>query len=159
MQVTIRPIEAKDNKAVETLIRYCLKEFGGDREGTAWTDPYLNRFSEVYAVEKSMYWVAENENGRIVAGVGIGPLEGVPDVCELQKMYSYPEVRGSGIAQKLVDIAFEFAKKYYAKCYLETFDNMKRARNFYLKNGFYELAEPLGDTGHYSCPVRLLKEL
>ena len=35
----IREIEEKDNAGVESLIRTCLLEFGGNREGTAWCDP------------------------------------------------------------------------------------------------------------------------
>ena len=44
----IREIEKRDNAAVEQIIRSCLIEFGGNREGTAWCDPDLGRFSEIY---------------------------------------------------------------------------------------------------------------
>ena len=37
--------------------------------------------------EENKYWVAEEQNGKIVGGVGIGKLDGIDDVCELQKMY------------------------------------------------------------------------
>jgi len=47
MEYRIREIEAKDNKKVENVIRTCLIEFGANREGTAWTDPDLGRFSEI----------------------------------------------------------------------------------------------------------------
>ena len=86
-EYTIREIESKDNKAVEKLIRICLTEFGGNREGLAWSDPDLGRFSEVYNKEGHKYWVVEDAQGKIVAGVGIGKLQGTEDVCELQKMY------------------------------------------------------------------------
>ena len=43
----IREIEKRDNTAVEQIIRSCLIEFGGNREGTAWCDPDLGRFSEI----------------------------------------------------------------------------------------------------------------
>ena len=93
MTYTIRPIEARDNEAVEAVIRACLLEFGGNRPGTAWYDPGLSRFSEVYRGEGRAYWVAVDEGGRVVGGTGIGELEGVPGVCELQKMYCLPEAR------------------------------------------------------------------
>ena len=98
MTYTIRPIEARDNEAVEAVIRACLLEFGGNRPGTAWYDPGLSRFSEVYRGEGRAYWVAVDEGGRVVGGTGIGELEGVPGVCELQKMYCLPEARGTGAA-------------------------------------------------------------
>lgn len=154
----IREIQEKDNVQVETLIRSCLLEFGANKPGCAWTDPNLGCFFQVYQGESSKYWVVEDE-GRIVAGCGIGPLDGVQDVCELQKMYSYKEVRGSGIAKKLLDIALDFAKQHYKQCYLETFSNMTAANKFYNKQGFISLKEPIVKTEHYACDVWYIKVL
>lgn len=148
----IRTIEKKDDLRVEKIIRDCLKEYGGDnRPDTAWADPYLNRFSEVYVLENNRYFVAENDEGTVVAGVGIGPLEGSSNICELQKMYCVKEYRGTGIAQKLIDKALEFAKPLYDGCYLETMSNMDRAKRFYEKNGFVHTSGTMGNTGHCGC--------
>ena len=68
MTVTIREIKEQDNAAVEAIIRSCLKEYGGDREGTAWCDPDLGRFSEIYGEPEMRYWVAEDHAGRILGG-------------------------------------------------------------------------------------------
>lgn len=154
----IREIEEKDNEQVESLIRTCLIEFGADKPGCAWSDPNLGCFYEVYKNEKSKYWVVE-ENGEIVAGCGIGPVDGVENVCELQKMYSLKEARGSGVASELLKISLEFAKKYYKQCYLETFSNMVAANKFYKKNGFIQLDKPLVETEHYACDVWYIKSL
>ena len=112
MKYNIREIEEKDNKEVENVIRACLIEFGANHEGTAWADPNLGRFSEIYNTDGNKYLVAIDENGKIVGGVGIGKLDGIEDVCELQKMYCLPETRGTGISHKLMDMALEYAKKY-----------------------------------------------
>lgn len=154
----IREIEEKDNEKVESLIRTCLIEFGANKPGCAWSDPNLGCFYEVYKNEKSKYWVVE-ENGEIVAGCGIGPVDGVENVCELQKMYSLKEARGSGVASELLKISLEFAKKYYKQCYLETFSNMVAANKFYKKNGFIQLDKPLVETEHYACDVWYIKSL
>lgn len=154
----IREIEEKDNEQVESLIRTCLIEFGANKPGCAWSDPNLGCFYEVYKNEKSKYWVVE-ENGEIVAGCGIGPVDGVENVCELQKMYSLKEARGSGVASELLKISLEFAKKYYKQCYLETFGNMVAANKFYKKNGFIQLDKPLVETEHYACDVWYIKSL
>ncbi len=159
MNYKIRKIEKKDNKYIENIIRTCLIEFGGNHEGLAWSDPDLGRFSEIYNKEGCKYWVAEDENGKIVGGVGIGKLQGYNDICELQKMYCLPEARGTGVAHELMDLALEFAKKYYKKCYLETLSNMIAANKFYKKYGFKSLDKPIGSTGHYSCDVWYIKEL
>ena len=110
MKYKIREIEAKDNKKIEDIIRQSLIEFGANHEGTAWTDPDLGRFSEIYNKEGNKYWVATDENDKIIGGVGIGKLEGVEGVCELQKMYCLPEARGTGVAHQLIIIALEYAK-------------------------------------------------
>lgn len=159
MEYKIREIEFKDNKNIENVIRTCLIEFGANHEGTAWTDPDLGRFSEIYNTDGNKYWVAEDENGKIIGGVGIGKLNGIYDVCELQKMYCLPEERGTGIAHNLIKIALEYAKKYYKKCYLETLENMVAAQKFYEKHGFRRLEKPLVQTGHFACDVCYIKDL
>ena len=159
MKYNIRAIEPRDNAAVESIIRYCLTEFGANHEGTAWADPDLGRFFELYQGEGRKYWVAENEAGQVVAGVGIGPLPGADGVCELQKMYCLPEARGVGVAYELLQLALTFAAEYYQKCYLETLGNMTAAQKFYEKHGFTRIDEPVGTTGHYACDVLYIREL
>ena len=58
MKYNIRKIEEKDNKEVENVIRACLIEFGANHEGTAWADPNLGRFSEIYNTDGNKYLVA-----------------------------------------------------------------------------------------------------
>ncbi|OPJ62655.1 GNAT family N-acetyltransferase [Clostridium chromiireducens] len=154
----IREIEEKDNKEVETLIRTCLIEFGANKPGCAWSDPNLGCFYQVYQDQKSKYWVVEKDN-KIIGGCGIGPLENTKNICELQKMYALKEARGTGIAKELLKISLDFAKKYYDKCYLETFNNMVAANKFYQKNGFVQLDKPILETEHYACDVWYVKSL
>lgn len=159
MNYTVREIEPRDNRGVESVIRTCLIEFGADHEGTAWADPDLGRFCEVYAPEGRKYWVATDAEGRVVAGVGIGEIHGVKGVCELQKMYCLKEARGTGVAHVLMDLALEYARRYYNECYLETLDNMHAAHRFYEKYGFVRIYEPIGKTGHFLCDVLYIKKL
>lgn len=155
----IREIEEKDNKNVENIIRTCLIEFGGNREGLAWSDPNLGEFSKVYNKEGWKYWVIEKEEHKLVGGAGIGKIGNLEDVCELQKMYCLKEARGTGISHKLMDIALNYAKKYYKKCYIETLSNMTAANKFYQKYGFVKLDEPLLKSEHYACDVWYIKDL
>ena len=159
MKYKIREIEAKDNKQVENVIRTCLIEFGANHEGTAWADPNLGRFSEIYNTEGNKYWVAEDEEGNVVGGVGIGKLKGIEEVCELQKMYCLPVARGTGVSHKLIELALEYAEKFYNRCYLETLENMIAAQRFYEKYGFKRIYEPLVKTEHFACDVRYVKNL
>lgn len=156
MEIKIREIQEKDNKEIEKIIRSCLIEYGANHEGTAWTDPNLGRFSEIYNEEGNKYWVAE-EDGEVVGGVGIGRMNS--NICELQKMYCIREIRGKGVAHKLIEIALDYAKNYYKKCYLETLENMIEAQKFYEKNGFKRVYEPVVETEHFACDVRYIKDL
>lgn len=158
MEFLIRKIERKDNARIEEIIRNCLIEYGGNHEGTAWADPDLARFSEVYAADGSAYWVAEDESGVVVGGVGIGPMRDVPGMCELQKMYCVPEARGKGAARELLTTALAFARTEYTSCYLETLDNMTAAQRFYEKNGFARTEMQYGETGHFACRAKYLLE-
>ena len=157
MSYTIRPIEAKDNAAVERVIRTCLIEFGANHEGTAWADPDLGRFSEIYNTPGNRYWVAEDETGNVVGGTGIGKL--TDTVCELQKMYCLPQARGTGLGGQLMAVALDYARQIYEQCYLEALDNMTAARRFYAKHGFIPAAQPPVETAHFACEVRLIKTL
>lgn len=159
MNYILREIQPKDNKQVENVIRTCLIEFGANHEGTAWADPDLGRFSEIYNTEGNKYWVIEDENEKILGGVGIGNLEGTDKICELQKMYCLPEIRGKGLSHKLMDIALKYAKQYYKKCYLETLPNMIAAQKFYEKYDFIRIYEPVIKTEHFACDVLYIKDL
>ena len=157
MNYTIREIAAKDNAAIEKIIRDCLVEFNANKGGTAWADPDLSRFSEIYNSEGNIYFVAEDETGSIIGGAGIGRL--TENTCELQKMYCVKEARGKGVSHDLMKASLDYAKGYYKRCYLETLSNMKAAHKFYEKYGFKRIDKPILDTGHYTCDVFYIKEL
>ena len=89
MEYEIKEIEEKYNKELENVIRTCLIEFGANHEGTAWADPNLGKFSEIYNSKGNKYWIVLDKKGKIVGGAGIGKLENTDNVCELQKMYFY----------------------------------------------------------------------
>jgi putative acetyltransferase len=159
MNYTLREIQQKDNHAVEQVIRSCLIEFNANHEGTAWTDSNLGCFSEAYNSPEKKYWVVTDAQGTILGGVGIAPLTGEESICELQKMYFLPKARGKGIAQQLLDLVLNYAKKYYRHCYLETLENMVGAQKFYEKNGFQRIDEALGQTQHFACDIHYIKNL
>lgn len=146
----IREIEARDNAAIENIIRTCLTEFGGNRAGLAWQDPYLSDLTTYYQAADRAYWVVEHQ-GKVVGGCGIAPFADSTTVCELQKMYLLPEARGTGIAETLLETALHFAAQHYEECYLETLQTMVRANRFYQKHGFQAMDAPLAGTEHYAC--------
>ncbi|MCM4169766.1 GNAT family N-acetyltransferase [Arenibacter sp. H213] len=156
----IREMEITDNEKVAGVIRMVLIELGVPKVGTAYADSSLDRMFQNYDLPRATYFVVE-EQGRIVGCAGIAQLENYEgNVCELQKMYFLGEVRGRGIGEKMINSCLKRAVEFgYEHCYLETLPYMKAAQKLYLKTGFDYLEGPMGDTGHYSCNVWMLKSL
>jgi len=156
----IREIQLKDNPKIAKVIRKILIEFGVPKVGTAYADKILDTLFEAYDTEKAIYYVIEKD-GEIFGGAGIKQLDNYEgNVCELQKMYFLPEARGVGLGSKMMETCLQKAKEFgFEQCYLETLPYMENARKLYRKAGFKDLNAPMGDTGHYSCNLWMLKEL
>lgn len=154
----IREIQPKDNQAVTELVRRVIVEMEVPIAGSAYHDEALNDMYDAYLPKNHAYFVVEHKN-TIVGCAGIAPLEtSEGNVCELQKMYFSQAVRGKGIGSRMIEKCMEAAKNFgFDACYLETMPNMEAAQHLYLKNGFEYLNERIGDTGHFSCPVWMLK--
>ena len=159
-KIEIRPIEKKDNPKVAKMIREVLVEQGAPKVGTAYEDKALDQLFETYDAERSCYFVLEDD-GAILGSAGIAPLANTDrDVCELQKMYFDPTARGRGLGKQMIETCLNFAKQEgYTQCYIETLPNMKAAQKLYIPSGFNYIDERMGDTGHYSCSVFLIKKL
>jgi putative acetyltransferase len=156
----IREIQPKDNQQIARVIRDVLTEFGAPKVGTAYEDKATDSMFETYQKEKAGYFVIEI-NGKIIGGAGFSQLDNHDgNICEFQKMYFLPEARGKGLGSKLIDVCLEKAKEFgFEQCYLETMPYMNAAQALYKKNGFISLDKPVGNTGHYSCNVWMLKDL
>lgn len=156
----IRPIQPEDNPFVATLIREVLIEHNVPKVGTAYADVSLDFMYETYNEPGAAYFVIFSDS-KIIGGAGVASLANGPDgVCELQKMYFAPEARAKGLGSQMMQECLDAARKLgYDKCYLETMPYMKAAQQLYLRSGFEYIDAPMGDTGHSSCPVWMLKDL
>jgi putative acetyltransferase len=142
------------------VIRKVLVDLGVPKIGTAYADKALDCMFETYQGDRSVYFVVE-ENGTIIGGAGIAALENYDgNICELQKMYFLETARGRGLGKIMMRHCLEAAVSFsFESCYIETMTYMTAAQNLYKKSGFQYLDGPLGDTGHFSCPVQMLKKL
>ncbi|SHH77338.1 GNAT family N-acetyltransferase [Winogradskyella jejuensis] len=158
--IVIREIEPRDNPKIAKAIRSVLIEFGVPKVGTAYEDKALDCMYETYDESQKIYFVVV-QGDEVLGGAGISPLDNYEgNICELQKMYFMPEARGKGIGSQMMAKCLEFAKQAgFDKCYLETMPYMDDARKLYRKVGFKSIDAPMGDTGHYSCSVWMLKDL
>nr|WP_298925607.1 GNAT family N-acetyltransferase [uncultured Allomuricauda sp.] len=159
-EAIIREITPDDNAQVAQVIRKVLLDFGVPKVGTAYADKALDNMYETYNAPNATYFVVE-DNGQIIGCAGIAQLDNYEgNVCELQKMYLLEEARGRGLGSKMIMVCLEKAKEYgFEQCYLETMPYMEAAQKLYKKNGFEYIDAPMGNTGHYSCPVWMLKKL
>lgn len=158
--IVIREIELKDNPKIAEAIRSVLIEMGVPKVGTAYEDAALDCMAETYNNPKMRYFVLARGE-EILGGAGIAPLQNYNGkVCELQKMYFMPQSRGKGLGSEMMTTCIDFAKEAgFEHCYLETMPYMDDARKLYRKTGFKSIPEPMGNTGHYSCTVWMLKDL
>ena len=157
---SIRPIQKEDNARVAQLIREVLVEHGVPKVGTAYEDAALDCMFETYKQERATYFVVV-DNSQIIGGAGIAPLANYNgNVCELQKMYFLDQARGRGIGAQMINTCIKEAQNYnYDGCYLETMPYMNAAQKLYERVGFTYVDGPMGNTGHYSCPVHMYKIL
>ncbi|WMJ80223.1 GNAT family N-acetyltransferase [Clostridium sp. MB40-C1] len=88
------------------------------------------------------FWVALNEEGKVVGSIGVQIK--TKEIAVLKKLFVYKEYRGKeiGIGQKLYDLVIDFAKsKNISTIFLDSPDKTKRAHNFYRKSGFVEIGK------------------
>ena len=158
--VIFRPVAASDNPVLAVIIRTILEELNVPKVGSTYEDKSLDHMYESFSGEGAAYYVVEYKE-QIVGGGGIIHLNDAPDhICELQKMYLSGQVRGMGLGSRLLNLCLEKAREMgYTKCYLETMSDMKTAQSLYVKNGFEYLEKRMGNTGHYVCPIWMMKNI
>jgi putative acetyltransferase len=158
--IIIREIQKEDNAQIAEVIRQVFVSDNYPKTGTAFADKQLDFMFEAYDKPRAVYFVVEAE-GKIVGGAGVSQLDNsTENICELQKMYFLQETRGKGIGFRMIQKCLEKAAELgYEKCYLETLPEMLAAQHLYKKAGFEYLCAPIGNTGHTTCPVWMIKNL
>lgn len=158
--IVVREIQPQDNEPLEQVIRACFHEFKIPLQGTAYEDPETKHMYESYQHQNDIYYVVDVD-GVAMGGGGVKPLRDFDGaVCEIQKMYFSPLVRGKGLGKQVFDKCIQAAKDLgYKQCYLESASQLKAAIHIYESFGFKHLEGPLGNTGHFSCGVWMIKDL
>ncbi len=156
----IRQILPSDNAIIKEIIQAAIMEHGAPKIGTAYSDSATQAMYENYQKARAVYYVVEVD-GAIIGGAGLAQLDNYEgNICELQKMYFRPESRGKGYGKALMEQCLKTATAFKFKdVYLETMGNMLSAQALYNHVGFELLDGPLGNTGHFSCPIQMLKSL
>lgn len=156
-----RKIEASDDKRIAQIIRTNLEKLHLDIPGTAYFDPELEHLSLYYNCNSSkrIYYVALDEAGQVIGGVGIAEFDGIENCAELQKLYLDDSVKGKGYGKELLLIAEDWARSAgYQNLYLETHTNLSVALKLYEKLGFRQVEKPCS-TPHSTMNCFYLKKL
>lgn len=130
----IKEYEDKYKQQIKEVIGKTLVDISVlDRDELPIDDEDLDRINEIYC-GKGKFWIAI-ENDKVIGTVAIKDMGG--DVAKLKRMFVLTDYHGSGVGQKLLDLALSHAKKQgFRKVILNTHELMHRAHRFYEKNGF-----------------------
>lgn len=159
-EINIRPVTESDNATLAQIIRSVFEEHDAPQTGSVYSDAATDDLFGIFKTKRSALWVAEI-NDSIVGCCGVYPTEGLAEDCvELVKFYISPGARGKGIGKALMEKSIACAKQFgYSKIYLESFPNFSDAIVIYEKQGFERLDKPLGNSGHTSCNIWMIKKL
>lgn len=159
-QFIIRKVKPEDNPHLAEMIRAVFVEHDAPKIGTVYSDPTTYKLYELFAENKSVLWVAELDN-EIMGCCGIYPTDGLDDdTAELVKFYLPSSARGKGIGKKLMEQSVASAIEFgYKKLYIESLPQFSKAVSMYKKQGFHQLEHPMGQSGHTSCDIWMMKEL
>ncbi len=160
MSILYRKIKPEDNPYLAKIIRNVIEEFDAPRVGTVYSDSSTDYLFELFEEPNSILWVAEDK-GKPVGCCGVFPTEGLKkNYCELVKFYISDTVRGKGLGKELMLKSIESAKEMkYDYIYLESLPHFSKAIEMYKKTGFNPVVKQLGNSGHSSCNVWMVKQI
>ncbi len=160
MTLHIRAIEQRDEPDLARMIRDVFDEHEAPRQGTVYSDPTTDHLYDFFERPGSICWVAILQ-GKAVGCCGIYPTQGLPKGCaELVKFYLSKDARGKGIGSQLMRRSIESARQLgYKLLYLESLPHFDRAIDMYKRSGFRTLEHPMGNSGHTSCNIWMIKDL
>jgi len=135
----IRVFDSKDTDQVIDVIDKVLRDIKVIPESSDRIDDEdLFQIPQIYR-DRGKFWVAI-ENEKVIGTVAIRDLGN--NIAKLNRMFVLVGYHGSGVGQKLLNTAINFAKdKKFSEIILNTNVLMHRAHHFYEKNGFIKYAK------------------
>jgi putative acetyltransferase len=133
--------EAKDTDgdAVAAVIQTVFEEYEGCVFNRATEFPDLDRLATAFADHHGGFWLAEDDQGRVVGCIGITRTEPA-DTFELHRLYVLPHARGRGVSTRLLAQAIRHARDHGAQSIILWTDTRFQAgQRFYERHGFVRL--------------------
>ena len=93
-------------------------------------------FEQEYFTDASGIWLA-TVDGSVIGCIGLHRLPNLKDGAEIKRLYVYPEHRGQGIAEALLDAVEAYAAEHgYKALYLDSKSDLLTAIRFYQRHGY-----------------------
>ena len=94
-----------------------------------------------YAPPKGLMLLARGTaGGEFIGCVAVRPVPGVPDMCEMKRLFVRPGFRRFGLGRLLAQALLDEARGAgYSAMLLDTLDDMEAARELYASLGFVEI--------------------
>jgi putative acetyltransferase len=158
--LVIRKVKREDNAVIAKMIKAVFDEHGAPQKNTVYSDPTTDDLYTLSQKKDAVLWVAEL-NDEVLGCCGIFHTTGLEDgVAELAKFYLSNKIRGKGIGKQLMLQCFQSAKEMgYKKLYIESMPQFSKAVSMYEKYGFRKIDHPLGNSGHTSCNIWMIKDI
>ena len=136
MNVVIRSVRDKDADGLIRLIDVCWSAYEGCVLDVDAEEPQLRAMWSYFDARGGEYWVAEDEDGAVVAAGGWAPATD-PDGIEIHKLYVLAALRRQGIARRLVGKA-EAAARRRGNRFVELWSDARflEAHSFYEALGY-----------------------
>ena len=159
---TITPATEKDIPALDKLVNSAYR---GEGSKKGWTTE-ADLLDGLRTDPGSLLKIFQDPDAVILKYAGETSIEGCvylkkkKDALYLGMLTVSPQLQAKGIGKQLMLQCFQSAKEMqYKKLYLESMPQFSKAVSMYEKYGFTPLDAPLGNSGHTTCNIWMIKEL
>lgn len=103
-------------------------------------DDEFRKFENMYSKPGECFLIAVTEKEKILGGVGLRML--TTDICEMKRLFVYPEYLKMGIGKRLcLELIIQAKCMGYKKMRLDTIARLEAANKLYKKLGFYDIEQ------------------
>lgn len=135
----IRTYEERDAAQVWDLHLQGIQETSARHAEPDW-DADVRDVPNIYLRPRSHFWVMEADDGTLAAMIAVKHVD--DETAEIKRLRVRRDIRRSGLAQRLVDVAESFCRdEGYAKIVLDTTTLQEPAIKLWEKNGYVRTGE------------------
>lgn len=132
---SVRLATNRDRNKIISLVTAVLSEFGLQPDFETSESDLLD-IEATYFQNGGFFKIVENKDNQLFGTFAVYPVD--EKTCKLRKMYLAPHVRGCGLGKRMLERAFDDARKSgFATMILETMPAMKDAIRLYTRRGFW----------------------